>query len=104
MNTITKREIISKYMAKPEYHLNTCAAYYREMHENGYYETVLHFLLHGDSVIGKQGFTYDTILRELTTCEAASFVDHRGEYAGTHRTYKYQGQPVHYETRYSLFS
>lgn len=100
----TQREIVSKYMVKPEYRLNNCLAFYRELHDNGHLDPVMNFLAHGDSVLGQQGYTWEAALSQLAQCQSSPFNDHRGEYAGSHKEYYYNGQKVYSETSYSLFN
>lgn len=103
MSNLTSRQIRDKYR-NPNYSVNTCAAYYMELHDNGHYDKVLSFLMYGDAVIGRQGYTYDKVLVDLCDKSNCAFTDSRGEYAGTHTTYTYRGQHITTTTNWSLFA
>lgn len=98
------KEIRDAYMIKPQYDLNNCFSFYKEMHDNGHFDYVKNFLLNGDGVLGKQGYTYDAVLSAFAEVKSEEFNDYRGEYAGTHYTYFYNGEKVYERTSYSLFN
>lgn len=99
----TTREIRDAFR-NPDFSVQTCLAYYQELHDNGHFEVVKNFLLKGDSVLGKQGYTYNEAIRRFATVQNEPFNDSYGAYAGTYSTFLYNGEVVSKSTSYSLFN